>query len=309
MKDQRIAILYHSNFGRNDGPPLYYFNVLKNQMDFKEVLHLMPEGDLSRFGKFDYTFWVDYGEDGLPVDQNWKIPKSLGKTIYVCSDAHINDEGREYRFNKATQFDFAFFNQQKALIEYLAYAKAHKNKNRLVDFMPHAAEPTAYPKFEIIKKYDVSFIGHLQETNNYNDMNRVDFLDRMFQEFPNFYFGTRSPLNPEKNMFEDASKTFSMSKIVLNISITDDINMRVFETMSSGSFLLTNDLPTLKVIGEDGKHFVTYNSYDDAVKKAKYYIEHDDERETIAKAGHEHFLNNHTYKHRIESILSLIKGL
>lgn len=301
----KIAIYYHTSFGRNDGPPLYYWNVLKNQMGL-DVTHLIPDGDISRFGKFDYHFWVDYGEDGLPVDHTWEIPKDGGKTIYVCSDAHISEEGKKYRYNHATKFDYVFFNQKRFVDEYKAEYGYQASSTQHVSWLPHAAEPQAYPKYEILKKWDVSFIGHVQTTPNYNGMTRIDALDALFKEFPNFYFGTRTPLDPKVNLFEDAAKKFCQSKIVFNISIKDDVNMRVFEALSTGSFLLTNEIPTLSELFQDKVHLVTYNSYADMLQKAHYYLEHEDERECIAKAGYESFITSHTYRERINTIFKTI---
>jgi len=312
MKKPRIAIYYDNRFGRNDGPPLYYYNVFLRMG--LEALHLIPEGDTRQFGKFDYHFWVDYGEDGLPVDHEWFMPKDGGKTIYVCSDAHIDKGGREYRFNFAKKFDYVFFNQPKFVKQYLKFAgvtatlendtyEIQKAKIQVVKFLPHAAEQDAYPHTEQIKKYDVCFIGHI------NGENRIDMLDRLFKEFPNFYFGTRSPQDPAKNMFDDAAKHFNESRVVLNISIKDDLNMRLFEILSAGAFELTNYLPTLKDIGiKDGKHLVTYKSLDEMVKLIKYYLKHGKEREKIAEEGHKFFLENHTYQHRIEEIFRTIEN-
>ncbi len=308
MKKPRVTIYYHNCFGRNDGPPLYYYNVLKNQLKM-DVSHLFPEGDISRWGKFDYHFWVDYGEDGLPVDHAWQIPEDGGKKIYVVSDAHIDDKGRDYRFKKAQEFDYVFFNQKHFIDEWSKLDIRHKPE---VFYLPHAAEPQAYPHFEIIKKWDICFIGHVQEFHKGNGVNttRVEALDRMFAEFPNFYFGTRNGADPSANMFEDASKKFCQSKVVFNISIGNDLNMRFFEVLSSGSFLLTNWIPELASVPDlqDGVHYVTYKTMDEAVELARYYIEHDKEREKIALAGHKQFLKAHTYKHRIEQILKTVKG-
>lgn len=289
------AIFYENSFGRNDGAPLYYFNVMKNQLKL-DVKHLAPHGDIKEFGDFDYSWWIDWGEDGLPWKE-WEIPKNCGKTIYVGSDTHL---GKEYRFKKAEKFDYVFFNQKDAVEE---YNKTHENK---AVWLPHAAEPQAYPKIEIIKKYDVGFVGHSQDVKNYNGFTRTDALDRLFKEFPNFYHGSRHPGFPEKNLFEDAAKKFSMSKIVFNISIKDDINMRIFEALSTGSFLLTNWIPTLEYLFDDGKHLITYDTLDEMVELVRYYLEHEDEREKIAKAGYEQFINNHTYRHRVEKILEII---
>lgn len=289
MHKPRVAIYYSNKFGRNDGAPVYYWNVLKNQLKM-DVTHLIPEDDTSNFGKFDLHFWVDWGEDGLPWKE-WEVPKDGGKTIYVASDTHL---GRKYRMDKAKKFDYAFFNQKDAADEFGGV------------WLPHAAEPQAYPKIEIIKKYDVGFIGHVQDVANFNGLTRTDALDRLFKEFPNFYYGSRHPAFPGVNLFEDAAKKFSLSKIVFNISIKDDINMRCMETLSTGSFLLTNWIPTLGELFEDGKHLVTYKTLDEMVEKAHYYLEHEEEREKIAQAGYEEFINKHTYKHRVEQILSIV---
>jgi glycosyltransferase involved in cell wall biosynthesis len=304
-KAKKIAIYYHTHFGRNDGPPLYWYNAMRDMG--LDVTHLAPEGDTKSFGKFDYHFWIDYGEDGLPTDKSWQIPKDGGKTVYVCSDAHIDDVGRTYRFKHAAKFDYVFFNQIEAMEGYEAF-KAKKKQGQVVGFLPHAAEPKAYPKFDIVKKYDVCFIGHYQDVKNHNGFTRIEFLDAVFKAFPNFYFGTRTPGFPEKNMFEDASKRFGESRVVLNISIKDDINMRVFEALSSGSLLLTNEIPTLDVIGESGKHFVTYSTIDEAIKQIEDMLEHEDTREKIALAGHKHFLANHTYQSRIKQVFNLTES-
>lgn len=296
MKNRKAAIYYHVCFGRNDGPPLYYFNQLRKREDL-EVFHLVPQGDISKFGPMDYHFWVDYGEDGLPVDHDWKIPDDGGKTIYIASDTHL-DNG--YRLNRARDFDYVFFNQKDA-------TETFNTPKNLSHWLPHAAEPQAYPHYEILKKWDICFIGHMQKTKNYNNLTRLDSLDRMFKEFPNFYFGFRHPAFPGKNMFEDAAKKFCQSKIVFNISIKDDINMRVFETMATGSFLLTNWLPTLDELFEDGKHLVTYRTIDEAIEKAHYYLEHEEEREKIALAGMEEVLSKHTYAKRLDTIFSIIE--
>lgn len=305
---KRAAIYYHTNFGRNDGAPLYYTHNLK-KIPGIELVHLKPEGDTSNFGKFDYHFFVDFGEDGLPVQDPMWLPKDDGIKIYVASDTHL-DNG--FRYLKAKKMDYVYFNQKRAVREYLAANTTEKDlipvnefgKKQQVFFHPHAGEPDAYPQYNIVKKWDVVFIGHMQEQINHNGFTRIDALDRLFKEFPNFYYGSRTPVDPKANMFEDAAKKFCQSKIVFNVSIKDDVNMRVFETLSTGSFLLTNKIPTLSDLFVDGKDLVTYDTLDEMVEKAKYYLEHDEEREAIAKSGHEKFMANHTYMARVKKVLA-----
>ena len=287
----KFCILYHNNFGRNDGPPLFYFNVLKNQLKL-DVTHLLPEKGAEKYGPFDYTFWVDYGEDALPTDKKWKIPKHFGKTIYICSDAHWTKESFNYRIKKAKRFDYVFVNQK-------AFVKEFGKHGVKATFLPHAGEPKAYPTFDIVKKYDVCFIGHIQDQKNCCGFSRVDALDRLFKEFPNFYWGTMSPQVPEVNKFEDASKKYAQSRIVLNVTAKADTNMRHFEILSSGAFQLANWV--LDPLFTD-KHMATFKTLDEMVEKAHYFLNHPVEREKIARRGHEEFLAKHTYKHRIETI-------
>lgn len=314
-RDTRCAIYYESRLGRNDGPPLFYMNVLRNQLKLK-TFHMIPTGDtLKDIGPVDVHFWIDWGEDALQYPE-WSIPKDGGKTIYVASDTHL-DNG--YRINKARNFDYVFFNQVKGFYDYMDLVSGERiledgkqglvgqNGTQKIMWLPHAVEPQAYPYIETLKKYDVAFIGHMQQDQpNHNGFSRVQALDRLFKEFPNFYYGSRHPAFPGKNLFEDAAHHFAESKIVFDISIRDDLNMRLFESMATGSMLLTNWLPTLSELFVDGKHLVTYKTLDEMVEKAKYYLTHDEERQKIAEAGKEEVLKNHTYKNRVETIFSVI---
>ena len=196
------------------------------------------------------------------------------------SDTHL---GYDWRLGLARKADFNFCCQKRAVEEF----KRDGIHNTI--FMPHAVEPLAYPYIPSIKKYDICFIGHI------NSDNRIDALDKLFKAFPNFWFGQR--------LFEEAAEIICQSRIAFNITIKDDISMRVFETLATKTFLLTNYVPTLGDLFEDGKHLVMYRDMDDCIDKAKYYLEHEDERNKIAEAGYKEVLAKHTFKHRVEQVL------
>jgi len=131
-----------------------------------------------------------------------------------------------------------------------------------------------------------------------NSQHRIDALDRIFREFPNFFYGQR--------LFEEAARIYADSKISFNIALNDDINMRCFEVTGAGGFLLTNRIASLEELFVDGKEVVMYDSIDDAVEKAKYYLAHDSEREKIALAGYERAMKDHTIDARCDVILKSI---
>ena len=107
--------------------------------------------------------------------------------------------------------------------------------------------------------------------------------------------------------YDMAPYVFKEAKINLNItlrSIKSGIPLRAFDVLGAGGFLLTNfqaDFMDCYVPGED---FVYYESKQDMLNKIDYYLKHEDERIAIAKNGFERTKENHTYKHRIEEMLS-----
>jgi hypothetical protein len=283
----RICTYYENRLGRNDGAPMYYWNALKDIGH--EVVHLTSQdtGDLQRFGKFDLHMWVDWGEDGLTglLPYTPMSMKDFHPSVYITSDTHL---GYDYRLKKAQEFDHVFCNQIRAVEEFSRDGVKAK-------FLPHAVEPHAYPNKPVaIKCYDIGFVGFVTFKK------RALALDRIFREFPNFWYGQK--------LFEDAAEIYRKSRIVFNTAAVDDIAMRCFEATATGAFLLTEWVPTLNECFEDGKHLVAYKTMDEAVEKARYYLEHEDEREAIAKAGMEHTLANHTYRHRAERMLAEIKN-
>ncbi len=281
MSRLRIASYYENRLGRNDGNPLYMHVALGAHPGI-EAGHLIPNGDLTKYGTWDLHFEADWGEDALYEVLPYKpcdIPKP---SVFWHSDTHM---GYEWRLEKAKRTDFNLCCQKRAVEDF----KRDGIPNPI--FMPHAVEPKAYPNIQAIKKYDICFLGHISTPE------RIDLLDVTFKEFKNFWYGQRR--------FEEAAEQYGKTKICLNHSIKDDINMRTFEVMATGSFLLTSDIPTLHDLFEDGKHCVMYKDHADMIEKAHYYIDHDDEREAIAKAGQAETLKNHTFKNRVEQVLEV----
>lgn len=323
----RFATWYESRLGRNDGNPLYVQSCLKRMQFYGEIVqgrpgnkdllpwlgtkdlkkwnddpraeasmrkffeehkeafeidHIYPTGDISMFGSYDLTIDTDWGEDGLTGFLPYKPIDTPRPTAVWNSDTHL---GYDYRLAKSKRSDFVFCAQKQAVID----MKRDGIENPI--WLPHAFEPLAYPKSEnFTKHFDVCFIGHV------NSRNREDALNRLFSEFPNFDYG--------QALFEDAAARFGNSKIVFNIAMKDDINMRCFEVLGTGSFLLTDRISYIEELFEDKKHLVLYDGLDDMVEKAKYYLAHDDERNAIAQAGYEHVIKNHTIQNRVDVILS-----
>lgn len=141
------------------------------------------------------------------------------------------------------------------------------------------------------KSVDVGFCGNI--------LNRVHIIDSLNK------FGIK------KDIFvigKDMVDCINSYKIHLNCNISNDINYRTFETTGCGTFLLTNYTPGLEKLFDIGKEIVTYSSIQDLSEKVSYYLNNDDERNRIAKAGYEKSKANHTYYERSKKIIEIIKN-
>jgi hypothetical protein len=147
------------------------------------------------------------------------------------------------------------------------------------------------------KEYDITFVGTVDPKKN---SDRVKFLNS---------FSEKLALNIFSGEYVER---FNKSKIILNQSVANDINFRVFEAMASGSLLLTDDVGNgLGHLFEDGRHLVTYEKgdVDDAAKKARYYLDNTVEREKIAEEGHRLIVNRHTLEFRIQQLLEKMSAI
>lgn len=100
------------------------------------------------------------------------------------------------------------------------------------------------------------------------------------------------------------------SKINLNITsktIESGIPQRVFDILGCGGFCLTNYQPEVAEYFEDGKELVMYTSMEDLLLKTIYYLEHEEERAQIAKAGHRKIAEYYKLEERVHSLLGIVK--
>jgi glycosyltransferase involved in cell wall biosynthesis len=95
-------------------------------------------------------------------------------------------------------------------------------------------------------------------------------------------------------------------QIAWNRNIRDDINARTFEATAAGCMLLTNETPGLRELFEIGKEVVVYDSYEDWVEKARYYIIHPLEEMNIARAGMLRCRRDHTDDERARRLVELL---
>jgi spore maturation protein CgeB len=77
--------------------------------------------------------------------------------------------------------------------------------------------------------------------------------------------------------------------------------MRLYEATGTGALILTD---AARGLGDlfAADEVATYDSPDDLVEKARHYLDHDEERMCVARAGQERTLREHTYRARMAEL-------
>lgn len=147
------------------------------------------------------------------------------------------------------------------------------------------------------KLYKVSFVGQAGRWHPY----RKHVLQ---------YLKAHSiPVNHFQVPQAEATEIYAQSLINLNISLNGDLNLRVFEVLSSGGFLLTDRLSEesgLNLLFRDGEHLVCFENEKDLLDKIKYFLEHPEEAKAIAQNGYQEFKRNHTPEKKIKELMDVI---
>jgi spore maturation protein CgeB len=85
--------------------------------------------------------------------------------------------------------------------------------------------------------------------------------------------------------------------------------MRLYETTGVGTLLLTDWKQNLHEMFEPDTEVVAYRTSEECVQKIRYFLEHEDERARIAKAGQARTLRDHTYRSRMAELVALVERL
>jgi spore maturation protein CgeB len=84
-------------------------------------------------------------------------------------------------------------------------------------------------------------------------------------------------------------------------------NLRLFEATGVGTLLITDWKKNLHEMFDPGKEVVAYRTSEECAEMIQYYLEHDEEREAIARAGQQRTLRDHTYSKRVQELVDIIR--
>ena len=174
---------------------------------------------------------------------------------------------------------------------------------RDVRTIPWAFDPKVHRKLDLKKQYDVSFVGAAY-INRYRVIKSLGDVD-VFGPFWLLHHGKfHKPIYGDEYV-----EVLNKSRINLDIHhpknfLSDDLGMRAFEVAGSGNFLISDNIPSLKMYLP---RIPIYNTSRELREKVSWYLENDHEREEVELSMAELCLKKHTYLLRCEQMLSVIK--
>jgi len=273
---------------RDDGQPFYAHKWLSRLPDTTVIrvpLTMPPE----QWPDHDAVLFVDFGHDALGIPDP-VIPKGK-RSVCWLSDTHFSEVTRANRFRWAEAFDVAAFVHQDAAQEYEA-----NHRQQTVSWLPVAADHELYtpPPIPICTRWDVCFVGHV------GDPHRDEYLERVFEAVPNFTW---------RNVyFQEACQVYHQSRVVFNVSLRGDLNMRTFEALAAGGGVLVTDRQQgMDDLGiRDGNHCWLYHTGEGAVKAVQAALAVESDGGAMAQRGLAWVKAGHTYEHRARVLRDML---
>ena len=113
---------------------------------------------------------------------------------------------------------------------------------------------------------------------------------------------------PDQNAVKDLWNRSKISFTPLEASRSNSLQIkaRVFDMGLSGTVMLCSKNPALYEFYEPGKEFLEFESMDECVNKARYYLAHEPERRKIAESYYHRTKSEHLWHHRFEKLFKEI---
>ncbi|WP_426448799.1 CgeB family protein [Paenibacillus sp. S-38] len=255
----------------------------------------------------------------FPVSQVESLrSQGVPTALWLVDDPYHTDRSSQI----APLYDYVFTHEVNAVSRYRELGCPN------VHYLPLAAGPHIYYPRKVDRGFhtDICFIANAFP-------NRVEFIDRIapflekhrvliagwwwerLQSFGRLQGKIRQ--NVSWMPPEEVCSFYNGAKIVVNLHRADNdpgdqnsgglqghsINPRTYEICAAGAFQLTDVRPELPAMYRPGIEVATYQSPEEFMEKAAYYLEHDAEREAMALRGLRRTREEHTYRHRVEALL------
>jgi spore maturation protein CgeB len=215
------------------------------------------------------------------------------------------------------QNEFIYFIENELVIydEIFSFSKVAtdffiKTRNLPATYFPYGSNPITKAN-TAAKTIDVLFVGR----SSFRRIFLLEYIkdkvsiygNRWNKSYPVISSDLKGQVVNKTVWGNELTDLMFQSKIVLNITnsnfycVETGLNLRIFEVLAAGGFLLTDHYEEISDLFEIGKEIETYSSGKELKEKVEYYLAHEEERERIAAAGKKKFYELYTWERRVKN--------
>ena len=300
-KQEVLRITYDENW-----------HLLKNKVLAKSFPTVFLKNQERKWNRYLIEYSKSFAPDLLFIIKGELVYEETLKTIRnklphikICLWQNDNlDEVRMDNLSTALNEIDYFFTYDKSDLR-----KASNLGFREVNYLPTGYDPSifrpiegSYPNLNC----DISFVGRAYPK-------RVKYISNILEKNIRIYgpgYPDRIPIYEKYINLDIVNSLYNNSKIGLSIHedpIWQGINNRTFEICGSGSLCLVDDWNDIPELFEVDKEIIVFDTVDNMTEKIDIYLNDHSKRIAIAKAGHARAKANHTFQHRMNSLLKLIE--
>lgn len=232
--------------------------------------------------------------------------KKLG--VFVL---HFSGDVREpipqFYYDLGKHVDFTLFTNQTDVDTMLS-------KWYRAEFMELGINEKIYcPGNEIIPSHDIVFFGNNYGSNGFPlSQFRIDMVYFMKEKFGdqfgvygNGWVNASGDFNSSQHK---EAAAYRGSKIAINVShfhYKDYSSDRLLRILGTGTFCLCHSYPDIEKRFKDGKHLVTWNTFEELENYCCLYLDQDDDRKKIGENGRQLCHEKYTFTNLILNIKDL----
>ena len=178
-------------------------------------------------------------------------------------------------------------------------------------------DPRALDRVEPMPRHGVLFVGSLLRPRWEH---AIDLIAAAAEEVDIDFYGYGAETWPEGSRVRrsyhgeawgnEMLRLLGGARIALNRhgDVAGDYanNMRLFEATGMGTLLVTDEKKNLCQLFDLDTEVVVYRTSDQLVDHIRHYLEHEDERSQIARAGQRRTLAEHTYDIRMRELAEIL---
>jgi len=171
-------------------------------------------------------------------------------------------------------------------------------------YMGRSCSENFHYRIKLDEKFDIAFAGKMDK--NIFHSKRTELIKKISKKY-NFLI--------RDNVINNISEFYSSAKIAFGADVIDEssefqpylyTSNRLFIALACGTCYICQWFPGLEELAENHKHLVWFKNEEELFEQIDYYLQHDEERETIRRNAQELAYSKYTHLHRIKNIFNII---